>query len=106
MSRVHAIRAGLTTAIFGLPLLASAKTFAELVNTDIVGFGNKVIELLYALCFIFFLIGIVRTLFSENAEKRAQGRQLAIWGTIAFVALFAVWGFVHFMLGILDTFNT
>jgi hypothetical protein len=87
-----------------LPAVAYARTFADIVNNEIVKVGNTIINLLYALSFIFFLVGIVRTLFSDNAEKRAQGRQLAIWGIIAFAVIAMVWGLVNFLLGILTSF--
>lgn len=82
------------------------KSFADIVNNSIVPFGNKIVELLYALAFIFFLIGIVRYFFSQNAESRQQGKYFAIYGIVALAILFVVWGLVQFLIGILSSFNT
>ncbi len=90
----------------GLPLAAQASTFAEIVNGQIVPLGNAVIALLYALAFIAFLIGLVRLFFSSNEEARQNGRQFAIWGIVGLFVLFAVWGLVRVLLGVLTSFNT
>lgn len=89
-----------------IPVAAQAKTFAELVNGTIVPLGDKVIALLYALAFIFFLIGMVRYFFSHNAESRQQGKYFAIYGILALAILFVVWGAVRFLIGIISSFNT
>lgn len=95
-----------TLAVAVVPLSAEAKTFAEIVNGDIVPLGDKLIELLYALAFIFFLVGMVRYFFSQNAESRQQGKYFAIYGIMALVLLFVLWGIVRFLIGILSSFNT
>lgn len=93
-------------ALLVLPYAANAKTFAEIVNGSIVPFGDKIVELIYALAFIFFLIGMVRYFFSHNAESRQQGRIFAIYGIAALAILFVVWGLVRFLISIASSFNT
>lgn len=80
-------------------------TFAQLVNTKIVPFGNTVIALLYALAFLFFIIGVARLFFSNSEESRQKGRQFAIWGIIALAVLFSVWGLVRALMGVISSFN-
>lgn len=88
--------------IAATPLMARAVTFRGIVEDEIVPFINDgVIPLLYALAFIFFLIGMVRFFFSASEEKREQGKQHAFWGIIGLVVLFGVWGFVKLFLSIL-----
>jgi len=94
------------SALTLMPAVAYAKTFAEIVNGSIVPLGDKIIELIYALAFIFFLIGMVRYFFSHNAESRQQGKYFAIYGIAAIAILFVVWGVVRFLIGILSSFNT
>jgi hypothetical protein len=89
-----------------LPLVASAKSFKDVVDQDVVPLGDKVLALLYALAFIFFLIGMVRLFFSHSPESRQKGKMFAIYGIAALVILFAVWGFVRILLGVLGEFNT
>ena len=81
-------------------------TFAEIVDKQIVPLGDAVVGLLYAIAFIIFLIGMVRYFFTEGEEGRAKGKQLAFWGIIGLVVLFAVWGFVHVMLNIISDIGT
>ena len=81
-------------------------TFAEIVDKQIVPFGNTIISLFYALAFLFFLIGIVRLFFSHSEESRQSGRKFAIWGIVALVVLFSVWGIVRVLLETLNRFNT
>lgn len=97
---------GSTIVLLSVPLLAYAKSFKELVDTDVVRLGNSIISLLYALSFIVFLIGMVRLFFSANEESRQKGKSFALYGILGLVVLFAVWGFVRVMLGILGSFNT
>jgi len=88
------------------PLAADAKSFKEIVDGTIVPLGDTIIALLYALAFLFFLIGMVRLFFSNNPESREKGRYFAIYGIGALVVLFAVWGLVRALLGVLGSFNT
>ena len=96
----------LAAAVALLPVAAHASTFAEIVNNSIVPLGNSVVNLIMALCFIFFLIGMVRYFMSHNAESRQQGKYFAIYGIAAFALLFAVWGIVRFLVSIISSFNT
>lgn len=89
-----------------VPVAAQAKSFADLVNNDIVPFGNTLVSLIIALCFIFFLINMVRYFMSHNAESRQQGRMFAIYGIAAFAILFATWGIVRFLVSIISSFST
>lgn len=89
-----------------IPTVTHASTFAEIVNGPITSLGNSVIRLIYALCFIFFLIGMVRYFFSHNAESRQQGKYFAIYGIAALAILFVTWGIVRFLISIVSSFNT
>jgi len=81
-------------------------TFADIVAKEVVPLGDAVIGLLYALAFILFLIGMVRLFFSQSEEARAKGKQLAFWGIIGLVVLFAVWGLVRVLLSVISDINT
>jgi hypothetical protein len=88
------------------PIAAEAKSFKEIVDGSIVPFGDTIIALLYAIAFLVFLIGMVRLFFSSNPESREKGKYFAIYGIIGLVVLFAVWGLVRALLGIVGSFNT
>ena len=77
-------------------------SFRELVEGTIVpGVDGVLIPLLYALAFLFFIYGVATTFFSYEEEKRKEGRKFALWGIIALVVLFAVWGIVKIFLAVL-----
>lgn len=77
-------------------------TFADLVERTIVPFVDVVIiPLLYALAFLFFLVGVARYFVTESEEKRKEARQFALWGIIGLVVIFGVWGIVRIFLSIL-----
>lgn len=74
-------------------------TFAELVYTRIVPMIDSVIvPFIYALGFLFFLVGVFNYFFNENEEKRKEGRKFALWSIIGFFVLFSVWGLVRLLL--------
>ncbi|MCI0597842.1 pilin [Candidatus Parcubacteria bacterium] len=77
-------------------------TFADLVYGFIVpAIDSVVIPLLYAIAFIMFLVGMVRYFFSDNEDKRKQGRGFAIWSIIALVVIFSVWGLVRLLISVI-----
>lgn len=77
-------------------------TFDQLVNARLVPFVDfAVIPLLYTLAFLFFLIGVVRFFFSGSEEGRKKGKGFMIWGLVALVVLFSVWGMVRVLLSVL-----
>lgn len=81
-------------------------TFKQIVDTSIVGIGNQVLYIIYALAFAFFLFGIFRYFFSSgsNAEKnRSDGKQFMLWGFLGIVVLFSVWAIVKIFLGVLTS---
>jgi hypothetical protein len=75
------------------------------VYGPILKIGNQLVALMYALAFIAFLIGMVRFIFSHDAEKRENGKKFAIYSIIGLVVLFSLWGIVRFFLGALIELN-
>lgn len=80
-------------------------SFRQLVNNGLVPFiDGAIIPLLYALAFLFFLIGVARYAFSYEEENRSKGKAFMLWGIIGFVVLFSVWGIVRLLLSALTGF--
>lgn len=89
------------------PLFARATTTLKgMVDGTIVPIGELIIQVLYALAFLFFLFGMARLYFSNSEEDWKKGKQFAIWGVIGLALLFGVWGVVRLLLGILTGFST
>ncbi len=78
-------------------------TFAQSVNKLVAFVDNSIIPLIFALAFLFFLIGMVRFFFSQDAENREKGKQFAVWGVIGLVVMFSLWGIVNLFLGVLKS---
>jgi hypothetical protein len=91
-----------------IPTQAHAKTFAEIVNGSIVPIGDLIVTLLYGVAFALFIFGMFRYFFmsgSDAAEARQKGKQHMVWGGIALVVLFSVWGLVRILLNSLQSWS-
>ena len=100
--KLRAFSASVLGLLF-LPVLTHAESFKEIVNNKIIPLADSVVSLMYALALIFFLIGVVRFMMTKSEEERASGKKFMLWGVIAFVVLFGVWGFVKLFLSVLPT---
>lgn len=71
-------------------------TFADLVN-NVIGFINSiVIPLIFALGLLVFLWGVAKYfIFPGGDAEKEKGRQIIIWGIVAFVVMVIVWGLVN-----------
>jgi len=76
------------------------KTFAE----GIVGvMSSIVVPIIFAFAFAAFVYGVVKYFFLSQGEDKslAEGRQFALWGILAMVLLFSIWGVVNILLSTL-----
>ena len=89
------------------PLAAlAAPTFKQIVEGPIMRIGDLLVTLLYAIAFLVFIFGIFKYFFGSGAnaeENRQKGKQLMLWGVISLAVLFAVWGIVKVLLGLLQS---
>lgn len=78
-------------------------TFAAYAQAIVALVSSVVVPIIFGLAFVFFVWGIVNYFFlsSESDDKRAQGRQFALWGLLGMVVLFSVWGIVRVLLSTL-----
>ncbi len=82
-------------------MITKADTFASAVDKIVLFADKTIVPLMFALAFLFFLIGMVRFFFSQNQENREKGRQFVIWGIIGLVVIVALWGIVNLFVGLL-----
>jgi hypothetical protein len=88
-------------ALITIPSVASAQVAGDNLDvllTDIVGFINVVlIPFIWAIAFIVFIWGVFQYFIAggANEEQRDKGKQLVIWGVIAFVVMSSLWGIVN-----------
>jgi hypothetical protein len=78
----------------------SSPTCACIVNNDVIPIGNAVIQLLYAVAFVFFLYGIFKFFFAQQGDEKGRqaGKQFILYGLIGLFVLFSIWGLVNLLL--------
>lgn len=60
------------------------------------------IPILLALSFLLFIYGVVQFFFiagDDNTDAKKTGKQLMLWGIIAFVVIVSIWGIVNLIAG-------
>ena len=73
---------------------------------SIIDFINVVlVPLIFALAFIVFIWGMFQYFIAGGAseETRDKGKQLAMWGIIAFVVMVSIWGIINVFASTLFT---
>jgi hypothetical protein len=74
-------------------------------SDSIIGIINTIlVPVLVAIAFIVFLWGVFKYLIygGDNDTERATGKKLILWGIIAFVIIFSIWGIVNVLMGALN----
>ncbi len=88
---------------FLLPAFAFAQSpagnlgyFGNFANEAIKVVNNILIPLVFALAFLVFVWGLLKYFIfgGGNTESQEQGKQLMIWGVVAFVVMVSLWGIV------------
>ena len=96
-------RVALLSIAFFMPALALAAVSS--VNFDIGDVANNLIgiindilvPLIFAVAFIVFLYGVMKTYVLSSGDESAvvEGHKLILWGIIGFVVMVSVWGMVN-----------
>lgn len=83
-----------------LPLFVFAATF-DTALTNVQNIVGKLIPIFTTIAFIVFIWGIVQFISAAgDEEKRANGRQLMIWGVVGIAVIVGVWGLAKLLLGV------
>lgn len=91
-------------AVAVLPLLAMAQTpnleggYLGTLGKQAIDFiNNTLVPLVFALALVVFIWGLFQSfiLGGSDPEKQKQGRDLMLWGIIAFFVMVSVWGLVN-----------
>lgn len=73
---------------------------ALLVISDII---NTALPIIVGLAVLFFFWGLAKYILNAgDEEKKAEGRNIMIWGIITLFIMISVWGLVHLLV---DTFS-
>lgn len=82
-----------------LPLFAFAQQAFNIV-TNAQNLLNNIIPILLIIGTIVFLWGVIMYLTAgADEERRANARQLMIWGLVGLFVMVAVWGIVNVLVG-------
>lgn len=99
------------SSLLVLPLMVSAQIVGGNVDSflqSIIMFINRtLIPFIWAIAFIVFIWGIFQyfILGGANEEARDKGKQLAVWGIVAFFIMSSLWGLVNLLLGTFPDFR-
>ncbi len=78
------------------------------VQSYLIAFGGflnwYIIPLIFGFAFLMFLWGMFKFFFWSGAstEGREQGKSLALWGILAFVFFFSIWGLTNMLVDAFD----
>ena len=89
-------------ALFLLPLISSAQQQGTLggITDTILAILNTVVVIVMVLALIYFFWGLAQYILSAGDDaKKAEGRNIMIYGVVALFVMATVWGLV----GVLNT---
>jgi hypothetical protein len=104
----------LTGLAFFLPVLAYAQPTdvtidsAQDLSTFVIDFINNIgVPLIFAVAFLFFLLGVFKYFVrgAGDKEKRDEGRTMIIYSIIGFFVMISIWGLVHILTGTIQLNN-
>lgn len=86
--------------ILGVLIFTPAVTFAiSTVQSIVLDIGNIIslaTPIIVALALLFFFIGLAKYILNTgDDEKKAEGRNIMIWGIIVLFVMVSVWGLVE-----------
>ncbi len=73
------------------------------LGTKLLGFvQGTLMPLLYAVALLMFVWGVFKTFILGGADsgKQEEGKQLMMYAVLGFVLMTAIWGIVHFVIGV------
>lgn len=94
---------GAGTIAYAIPFIALAQEGPQLDNLqELIRSVGSVIDLLIPIAFaaglLFFFWGLAMYIASAgNEEKKAEGRNIMVWGVVALFVMASVWGLVNFI---------
>lgn len=76
----------------------------EAILTDLVGFINFLVPIIFAIAFIVFIWGVFRYFIQGAAseEQRDKGKQFVVWSLVGFFLMLSIWGIVNLLTNTLS----
>jgi len=92
-----------------LPVIAFAQTgpsptfgpIGNVITNSVTFMNNVLVPLVFAIAFLFFIWGMFKFFILSGADEdgREAGKQLMMWGIVAFVLMVSIWGIVNVVAG-------
>lgn len=101
MNKRLAILSSSMAVVLLTPFMVFAQEFGNLIELaeNFKQLLDVLTVVIIALALVFFLWGLaVFILSAGDEEKRGKGKQIMIWGAIAFTVMLGIWGIVTFLL--------
>jgi hypothetical protein len=87
----------ITLGAFAMPFFASAQDLTSFVRT-IGNIVNLLVPIVSTLAIVFFFFGLAKyVLNAGDEEKKAEGKNIMIWGVLAMFVLVTIWGIIAFL---------
>ena len=89
-----------TLGAFSMPFIASAQGNGDLTSFVLVmgNIVNLLVPLVSTLAIVFFFYGLAKyVLNAGDEEKKAEGKNIMIWGVLAMFVLVTIWGIIGFL---------
>ena len=99
--RISAIAVALVPALVGAQSLGGLMGLLDMANQLI----NRLIPFIITLALLVFLWGILKYVFSSDAEGRGEAKGYMIWGIIGLFVMVSVWGLVNILVRSLSLDN-
>ena len=82
------------------PVLVFAQVEGELsgVLDTILRLLNQVVPILIVLAIIWFIVGVIRYVISQDEEAKGKARSMMIYGIIGLAVIVGMWGLVNMLL--------
>lgn len=86
--------------LVGTPFVASAAVGnVYQLETFAIDILMRLFVLFWVLAILCFVWGMVRFIANANdPERREQGKQFIVWGIVAFLVIFSIWGIARMVL--------
>jgi len=85
------------------PVISFAQTTIFSLKDRVLGWVNQLIPIAFALALLLFFYGLAKFILNAgSSEEKSEGRNLMVWGIIAFFVMASLGGFVLFLQ---STFN-
>jgi uncharacterized membrane protein len=88
-------------ALMFVPVSLHAKTFKEVVDAATGDLATTIVELIFAVSFLFFFWGVVQYMIDPTQEGKDKSRGYVIWGLIGLAVIFSVYGLIRAVTSII-----